>query len=366
MKAAILIPAYKPERSFVDFSKKLVERGHFVIAVDDGGGEQFADIFKEVESFGVLVLRHEVNYGKGKALRTGFTYITENLPDIEAVVTADCDGQHKIKDIENILQIMEEDKNLFVIGGRFQDKSVKVPIKSQIGNGLTRVIFRVATGLKVIDTQTGLRGIPKSLFPEMLTIKGDRYEYEMNMLLKLTEWDVPYKEVPIETIYENNNKGSHYNPLKDSARIFVQILKFAASSVLSFLVDYALFILLGAFVFSKFDVTLASLFGLSEGFLYTVLYNFSLAYICARVVSSILNYELNRKVVFKKGSKTSGIKYFVLAFVVMLIGSFGTGFLVHKLSVAPFVCKLIIDLPLYVANYFIQRSWVFKKSRNNG
>jgi len=345
MKNIILIPAYKPEQSFVDFSTELVSHSHTVVAVDDGGGETFAEIFKKVEDLGVIVLHHQVNKGKGAALRTGFKYIIDNMHEVNGVVTADCDGQHKIVDIERVMKEMDENPGKMVLGGRFAD-NVKVPIKSQIGNTLTRLIFRMATGLKIRDTQTGLRGIPQSLFQNMMEVKGDRYEYEMNMLLYLRDWECGFVEIPIETIYENNNAGSHYNPIKDSMRIFGQIFKFCLSSLASWVVDYGLFILFDLLLFKG-----AGLFGI-----------FSIAYLLARVISSVVNYILNRHLVFKKGGKNSVYKYFALVIAVMLVGSSVTD-LLQIANIPTIVCKIIIDVPLYVANYFIQRSWVFAKDK---
>ncbi|MBP5312105.1 MAG: bifunctional glycosyltransferase family 2/GtrA family protein [Clostridia bacterium] len=361
MKTVILIPAYKPEESFVDFSRRLTERGHCVVAVDDGGGEAFADIFKRVGELGVKVVKHDVNRGKGRALKTGIQYITENMPDTELVVTADCDGQHRIEDIEKVIKTAEETPGVFVIGGRFRDKKVKVPFKSRLGNGFTRFLFMVATGSKIYDTQTGLRGLPAHLFPELLKVKGERYEYEMNMLLMLHIWEQDFVEIPIETVYVNNNAGTHYNPFKDSIRILHEILKFMAASMASFVIDYVAFILLSDLVFNKGGVNLATLLGLESGWFAQILATFSLAYICARIISGTFNYLLNRKIVFKKGSGSSAGKYLLLAVIIMITGALATGGLI-RLGWNEYLVKILIDGGLYVFNYFMQREWVFKKS----
>ena len=183
MNTIILIPAYKPEESFVDFSALLKERGHVVVAVNDGSGEAFEDIFRRVRDLGVDVIEHDVNKGKGRALKTGLRHIVDSYPETDLVVTADCDGQHKLADIERIIEAGKNNPDAVIIGGRFQDKNVKIPFKSRFGNGVTRLLFRFATGLKIHDTQTGLRGLPASLFDKLLALEGERYEYEMNMLL---------------------------------------------------------------------------------------------------------------------------------------------------------------------------------------
>ena len=365
MKTIILIPAYKPEESFADFSQRLVERGHRVVAVNDGSGPEFDDVFERVAAMGVTVLRHDVNKGKGRALKTGFEYITEHEPDKGLVVTADCDGQHTIPDIERIIATEEEHPDAFVIGGRFRDKSVKVPLRSRLGNGITRILFRVATGIKIHDTQTGLRGIPASLFGEMLKIKGERYEYEMNMLLYLRDWRNEYIEVPIETVYINENAGSHYSPFKDSLRILAQIIKFTASSMFCFLIDYILFIVFSTWVFAKGDTNLATLTGVSgTGIFVTLLSSLSLSYICARVISATLNYTLNRRLVFKKGTKSSALKYLILTIAIMLVGALLTGLFIKWSGWPGFVCKIIVDFFLFFVNFFFQREWVFRKKKS--
>lgn len=366
MKTVILIPAYKPDEKFVEFSKILISRGHTVVAVDDGGGPDFAGIFDQVRELGVTVVTHEVNMGKGMALKTGIRYIYENIPGVDFVVTADCDGQHRADDIEKVIKAGEENPDVLILGGRFRDKNVKVPFKSRLGNGFTRVIFWIATGTKIYDTQTGLRGLPRKIFPELITLKGERYEYEMNMLLNLHIWRQEYKEIPIETVYIDNNKSTHYNVLRDSIRIFGEILKFTITSLSSFVMDVLALLLFNYWVFSDGSINIASIFNMPQGNWVTeVLERFSLAYLCARLVSGTLNYWLNRKLVFKSRSKSSVAKYFVLAIVIMFVGAFATGGL-QSLGWHVFFAKVATDTPLYFINYFAQREWVFKKHKKKG
>lgn len=364
MDTVVLIPAYKPDEKFIRFIERLVGMGLSVLAVDDGSGDAYAEIFNKAEALGVRLVHHDVNKGKGRALKTGFAVIAESMPEVAHIVTADCDGQHTPEDICRVIDSMAENPDCMIIGGRFSKKDDEVPIRSRIGNGITRYAFRIVTGLKIRDTQTGLRGIPSSLIPKLLKLNGERYEYEMNMLLYLKEWEVRYKEIPIATVYIDNNEGSHYNTFRDSWRVFVQIFKFCLSALASFAVDYTLFILLDVFVFAGDKWNLASLLGDSApAFLGRVIACCSVSYIIARVISAVVNYMLNRRVVFKKGSKYSVLKYFLLAFAVMLIGAFFTGLLLDTWGVPGVLCKLIVDMPIAVANYFIQRDWVFRKKK---
>lgn len=366
MDAVILIPAYKPDEKYVAFSRSLREKGLPVLTVDDGSGAEFGAVFAEAEALGVTVIHHPVNRGKGCALKTGFAEIEKNMPEVCRIVTADCDGQHTPEDIVRVLDAMREAPGKLILGGRFSDKKGSVPVRSRIGNGITRYVFRAATGLKIRDTQTGLRGIPATLIPKLLALPGERYEYEMNMLLYLREWEIGYGEIPIRTVYIDNNAGSHYNALRDSWRVFVQIFKFCLAAVASFAADYLLFYLFDTFVFAGGAYSLASLIGAGvPPVLSRVIACFSVPYLAARVISAVLNYVLNRRVVFKRGSRHSALKYLILATSVMLVGAFLTGFLVMQLGLPGILCKLLVDLPIAVANYFLQREWVFEKSKRS-
>lgn len=346
----ILIPAYNPDDKFVAFVSLLREQNINVIAVNDGSRTECKKYFEAAEEKGCIIVHHEVNKGKGQSLRTGFSEViklNEKGAGYDYVVTADCDGQHDIKAITEVVKAAEESVNgkkgpAIIIGGRFRDSikskdAEKVPFKSKFGNGVTRFLFKVATGISVHDTQTGLRAVPERLFKEMLKIKGNRYEYEMNMLLQISTWGVPYKEIPINTIYFDNNEGSHFNPLRDSFLVIFQILKFIASSVLSFLVDYVLFIILGHW------------------------FSYVPSYAIARVTSGVANYFLNAGVVFGKISRRSAIKYFILWLVILFVGSQGGRLLNIYCGMPEILCKICVDVPLFCLSYYIQKRFVFRK-----
>lgn len=344
---AVLIPAYKPDKKFVEFVSLLKEKNIPVVAVDDGSGAEYEEYFDKAEKIGCVVIHHEVNKGKGQALRTGF----ENIIKLNSqgagynyVITADCDGQHDIVAIDSVATKAEESINspkgaALVIGGRFRDEGEKVPFKSKLGNGFTRLVFKVATGLSIHDTQTGLRAIPEKLYKEMLEVKGDRYEYEMNMLLQIKAWHVNYIEVPINTIYHDNNAGSHFHPLRDSFLVISQILKFALSSMICFGLDYLLFI-----VFT-------TVFG----------WEYAVAYACARVLSGFSNYLLNAKVVFGSISCKSFLKYLCVWATILVLGALGGQLINGLLNMPKLVCKLVVDLPLFCLSYYLQKRFVFKR-----
>lgn len=339
----ILIPAYKPDKRFVAFMQLLRAKGYAVVVIDDGSGEEYLPVFAEAEKIDIPVLRHDSNRGKGRALKTGLEAIWNEYPSARRVVTADCDGQHSLEDIQRVFQSMREHPGTLIIGGRFSKKDDDVPARSAFGNVMTRWIFRLATGLKIRDTQTGLRGIPREWIPRMVTLRGERYEYEMNMLLSIKDWSVPYLEIPISTIYIDDNKGSHYHPVRDSLRILRQILQYSAVAFGSFLVDYA------AYLF------FCNLLGWGVG----------LSFILARIISSVPNVILNSKLVFKETTKWSIVKYYILWFVVLALGSAGSKCFSDYLHFPNLLCKIFVDIPLFVLSFYVQREFVFKKKRSS-
>ena len=239
-----LIPAYKPAPVLVDIAAALMASEVFeaVICVDDGGGEAYAPLFRRLEEMGVEVLHHAVNLGKGQALKTGFNHALLHWPDSIGVVTLDADGQHLPEDVEAVGRALDAEPNRLVLGCRsFHRRNRDIPWRSRWGNRATCLAMRLFTGLAVSDTQTGLRGVPLSMLPVLLRLKAMRYEYETDMLLTAKRHNVPLREVPIRTVYEEGNPTSHFNPLWDSMRIYFMLLRFSSVSLLTALLDYALF-----------------------------------------------------------------------------------------------------------------------------
>ena len=238
----VLIPSYKPDFRLLslldDLEAAEIEK---IIVVDDGCGAEYAKVFDNVRARGHKVLVHEVNCGKGRALKTGFTYILEHFPG-EGAVIADSDGQSILKDIMAVGEMLDKNPDTMILGTR---KFVgDVPLRSQLGNSITRAVFLWATGRPVADTQTGLRGIPHYLMKDIINMRGERFELEMNMLLTCAKMNVKFKQVPIETIYFDDNSGSHFKAIPDSIRIYKIITLFSIVSILAMLVDIGVFALL--------------------------------------------------------------------------------------------------------------------------
>jgi glycosyltransferase involved in cell wall biosynthesis len=243
-QSVILIPAYQPGDALINTTKELLDADFSVVVVDDGSGVEYSLIFTQLDPR-VRVITHDKNQGKGAALKTGYRYIQTNFGDDFVIITADADGQHKVGDIEKIAEAYRGMSGELLLGARTFSGD-DVPFRSRFGNELTRKIFTLVTRQTLHDTQTGLRAFDASLVNFMLQVKGERFEYETNVLLECSRNEIPMSEYPIQTVYENNNQTSHFNPIKDSWAIYKEILKFASSSLLSFAVDYGAFILLVA------------------------------------------------------------------------------------------------------------------------
>ena len=279
MNIAVLIPAYKPDGRLLELLHQLsaspIAR---IVVVNDGSAPSYQAIFDQVKVFpNVDLLIHPQNQGKGAALKTGLRFLAALPEPAAGVVTADADGQHAVADIMMVAQQTLERPDTLIVGGRRFDKDV--PRKSMAGNTLTRWIMRLFFGVNIYDTQTGLRGIPAALIPYFIDLPYDRFEYEQEMLMVCARRDIPIHEVTIQTIYFNENKATHFNPFKDSARVYHVIFRFTNGWFITWLADYLFFAL---FVQFTSQIVLAAL--------------------AARFAALLIDYLYLVKLVFKPGS----------------------------------------------------------------
>lgn len=332
-----LIPAYEPEEGLTVLAKEMADRGFLVLIVDDGSGPAYRPVF-EAAGKTATVLTHERNRGKGAAVKTGLAWIGENLKKPYTVVTMDADGQHLPEDAARICAAFEAEPDALILGGR--RFAGEVPLRSRLGNTVTRWVFRLSTGAKVYDTQTGLRAFSDRLLPALQCVKGERYEYEMNVLMQWAQEKRPLRELPIQTVYLDGNRSSHFHALRDSARIYWEILKFSASSLMSFLLDYGLFclfsLLTGKVVFSN---------------------------VAARLVSGSVNYTVNRKLVFESraGVGRSLLQYVLLAAGILAVNTLSLWLLVATLGMNRYLAKILVETVLFAASYLVQKRWIFRK-----
>lgn len=338
----VLIPAYQPDARLPRLILELhrADPSSKIVVVDDGSGQKFSDIFEASATAGAHVISYEHNRGKGYALREGFTWIRDVAGDSpECVVTADADGQHTLNDIFRVGRTCT-DTGKSVLGVR--EFVGHVPARSRIGNTATSALFWLATGWKLKDTQTGLRAFPVALLPELLEVQGDRYEYELRVLLHLAKFRHPVSQIPIETIYEAGNPTSHFRPLQDSARIWAPLLKFAASSGVATVIDYVLVLVLNALTGALFFPV-----------------------IVARLVSASVNFAMNRRVFEATGVplRRSALRYAALA-VAVIAGSYTMLAVVTGIGMPLWIAKIIADTTMYLVSYSAQSRYVFAPAQD--
>ena len=211
----ILIPAYQPDSLMIELLTNLKKEGFDIVVVDDGSGPDYDNVFEEAKRY-ALVLKQDKNRGKGAALRFGFSYINLNPNNHNFVITCDADGQHAVKDIIRVNDKLNETHNV-VFGCRKFDKSV--PKRSRNGNFMSRLNRTLITKDYIGDDQCGLRGFPIDIIFNLVSLQGDHYEYEMNVVCTLQIKKIKIEELPVETIYLDNNSSSHFRPNLDTFRI---------------------------------------------------------------------------------------------------------------------------------------------------
>ncbi|MDF2535870.1 MAG: glycosyl transferase [Bacillales bacterium] len=340
----VLIPALNPDDRLLELVNELNSKFKpTIIVVNDGSKTDSDEIFDKLKEIpNCSVITHPINLGKGMALKSGFAYFLENFPHSVGVVTADCDGQHTAKDIEMVGNTLLEFPNKMVLGVRsFIRKDI--PFRSWFGNTLTIKSFKFLTGINISDTQTGLRGIPAVHMNFFSSLTGKRFDYELNMLLGCKQNGIEIHETKIRTIYLDHNSSSHFNPFVDSIKVYFVLIKFISSSSISFAIDYGLFIFF-LFVLGKYMGTNMSVFW---------------AVVISRVISSMANYLLNCKTVFKSSSKNTVLRYYILAIALMLTSSISVTLLNSVFHGGANFFKILVDSFLFLASFTIQRDWVF-------
>lgn len=350
---AIVLPSLNPDRKFLGVVDGLLSHGfEHIVIVDDGSDAEHKHFFAEAAANPqVHLCVHEVNRGKGRALKTGFEYVLEKLPELRGVITIDGDGQHLVEDIiacgERLLR--EEDK---VVLGCRDFNAPGVPPRSVAGNKTTSRLFRVCYGIKLSDTQTGLRAIPASVLPAFCKIEGERFEYETNMLLHMKRMGVAFAEQPIATVYDPEDYSSHYNAVKDSWRIFKVMFKFLLSSLGTTIIDLGVF------------YVMMRLFTITAG-----AYAELISTVIARAISSFANFTANNAIVFenKDNYRRSLLRYYCLA-VPQMLASAGlvtliNGLFANSVPILATFIKLCVDTILFFISYQIQREWVFSQKK---
>ena len=343
-----LIPAYQPTEQLLLLLKEAKSKGFQTVIVDDGSSKDSNGTFESAAQFG-RILRHARNMGKGRAIKTGLSFIQDHYPADCIIVTMDADGQHRVADAKRICRIAQDNPDTLVLGSRKLRENV--PFRSQFGNTVTRLVYFISTGQKVWDTQTGLRAFCAKLIPQFLSISGERYEYEMKVLLTCSRTGIPILEEEIDTIYIEGNASSHFDTVRDSYRVYKEILKFSAASLISFLVDYGLYSLLTLWTFGLGSIQ-----------------SLLISNIGARTVSACVNYTINRKLVFQSKAYVvrSAVQYAVFAGMILAGNTFVLGFLTDYLGTNRYAAKLATELFFFLISWLVQRRIIFREGKHAG
>lgn len=341
----IVMPAYNPEPVLVYLVKCLLNAGfHNILCVNDGSSPDCQGIFDELKELTeVVLIEHAVNLGKGRAIKTAFNYICSHYSGISSVITMDADGQHTVEAVEKLYRSYEKNEKLLLGSRKFTDKRAKVPFRSRLGNIITRYVFRYLCNLDISDTQTGLRLYPYSILAPMLKVGGEGYEFETNCLLYCKENNIEIQEVEIETIYEDNNTSSHFNPLRDSIRIYTVICKYMFASFLSVIIDNFVFCMISR----------------ANDNVFVMIYS-------GRAVAAIINFLINRKIVFKntqEGLLRQIVRYILLLIISGTVSAMLVSWGEKILLINILVIKIFVDVMLFFINFYIQKNYVFEKAK---
>ncbi len=341
----LIIPAYNPDDKLLELVTELkkIHPEQECIVINDGSVPACDAIFTALEKQDITVLHHKVNRGKGEALKTGMRYFLAHFSsEAPGIVTADADGQHDIHDIIKISQKMALNPHALHLGVRTLSQR-SIPLRSRIGNTLTRILFNGLTKNKINDTQTGLRGIPTFLIAEMIESKTSRYEFEFEMFFVAKLHGIPIIQTPIQTIYIDNNKSSHFNPLIDSLKIYYIFIRFCGVALVSFAVDFTLF----CTIFYQSD-------------------DMGQAMLEARLVSATLNFFLNKNITFKADNNflLAAAKFSLLALFIGL-SSYQLLQLLCLTGLNVYASKILAEFLLFIASFTVQYSMIFFKRHVN-
>ena len=356
---SVVLPSLDPDEKLTAVIDGLLEYGFSdIVLVNDGSKPENLHYFEDAVRLHpeIHLLTHEHNRGKGAALKTAFTYVLANRPDSLGVVTVDGDNQHHPADTRACTEAMLETGHV-VLGCR--DFTLPdVPSRSRFGNHTTSLVFKIFCGMTISDTQTGLRAIPRKFLPILAEVYGDRFEYETNMLLAFKNFGLPFDEVKIRTVYIEENKSSHFRVIADSWRIYKLILAhfYTASSLVSFLADSGMVYLLSRCLGGILaDPALSAV-----------------ATVGARAVSSLLNFFMNKKLVFqaKVGTGKAMLRYYALAIPQLLVqwllnqGIYSLFGVAESQAGLRTLIHILVMTVLFIVSFTIQQRWVFAPQKS--
>lgn len=360
-KISVVLPSLDPDEKLIAVIDGLLEYGFSdIILVNDGSKPENLHYFTDLAAQHpeIHLLHHEVNKGKGAALKNAFRWFLANRPDGFGVVTVDGDNQHHPADTKACCEHML--KTGHVVLGCRDFNQADVPARSSFGNKTTSLIFKIFVGMTISDTQTGLRAIPRKVLEPLIEVYGDRFEYETNMLLAFKTKGIVFDEVKIRTVYIEENKSSHFRVIHDSWRIYKLILahffRYTASSAACFVVDSGMVFLLTKIL---------------GGFLVDPLLS-GISTIGARVVSSLINFFMNKKLVFQSNVSTGKamVRYYALAVPQLLVQAMANQALYTLLGITEqqagmrTLIHILVMCILFIVSFTIQQRWVFAPQKS--
>ena len=220
MKIAIGIPAFNEEKNLASIILKLQKISKNIIVCDDGSKDMTSEIAKK---FDVELISHSKNLGYGAAIRSIFLKAREM--EIDALVTFDADGQHRVEDIEKVIEPVKEDAADIVIGSRFLENSTDIPKYREIGIKAITGLANVSTGKKITDSQSGFRCYSKKVLKNL-----NPSEYGMGIsteiLIKASKLKFRISEIPITILYEGDTSTHH--PVSHGASVILSTMKYVS------------------------------------------------------------------------------------------------------------------------------------------
>ncbi len=215
----VVIPAFRPDEELIRLAEQLHKESLDLLIINDGSEATYDPIFDAVRPYG-QILRAPFNEGKGAALKRGIQALPELYPECTGFITADADGQHRPEDILRMRKMLEEGSSIALSVRRLKGK---IPARSKFGNDLSRIVYTVINGHYFDDNQSGLRGFDISHREWLLKVAGNKYDYEMNVLCYADKQGLDIDTMPIDAIYIDGNKSSHFNPVADTIRIYKRL-----------------------------------------------------------------------------------------------------------------------------------------------
>ncbi len=220
MKIVIGIPAFNEEKNIASILIKLKKISEYIIVCDDGSNDLTAEISEEL---GAVVIKHEKNFGYGAAIKTIFLKAREINADI--LITFDADGQHRIEDIEKVLEPIKNNIADVVIGSRFLNDTQNIPKYRKVGIRAITELTNLTGGTKITDSQSGFRAYNKKILENVKPTESGM-GVSTEILIKTQKSGFKIFEVPITIVYEGDT--STHNPVSHGSSVIFSTLKYVA------------------------------------------------------------------------------------------------------------------------------------------